>query len=838
MSENTKGGITLIENIKNLWAINKKKYNKPEILTKVFYGMTLLVIINRIISLLIIFSGKGVELTSKELYRSLFWHAEEYTLAFLLPLAGFAYFCSSEYAANTDNKIKGYFITYACLAIISFVMIAQWSNEFILFIFSYYKDGELLKIALRENPELFKETLIYVSIYLPLCVVGLTPTSVASLFDEANPINKLKGLSLMPSTPATDGVGKWSAEVKLCDDLKTGKPVMISEGRRMETVLVQGATGTGKTSTLLLPMCASDLEKKYFFKERAKELGYKALTTGCAYINAPYDNETLNKCFTLNFLRPIYGREKDFMEMLKPMIKCEDKENKELVFKDLGITVLEPDGNFIDDFRLIADNLGIMVYKIDPLDPNSFGINPFINKSPAKVASIISTVLKGMYESENPDSSNLFFGQVTQQALENLSILLKVMYPRLHDNQIPTLEDMLECLYNYNLVEDMCEEMKKDPVLSTKHAILIKYFEKNFYNPPLDINGRPVLGSVGSNRKETEMFLYGATTQLDNLIRNKMVRRILCSRDNNIDLDRVLAEGACVSVCTRRGELGGLLSKPFGMFYILTMQDAVLRRPGDENSRIPHFMYIDEFPDFVNKETETCFTLFRKYRCGMTIAIQNLSQLERTESMKFYKQVVTSNSKTVAVFGDTNKEDSEYWSKTFGKHEYWDIGSGWDRKPLFNVHKEAENPEGISMKIDFTENIKPFYLAEMPFKTIYYKTRDAKGSVMFGKGATEFVDRRFMKKFETEEYDFRPFVNYNPDDTTLREAPVVKNVIDQDVETNEVLLGSVSEEVQKQLEAERLQLASMAKTDFELANSLINEPEVVDDVIIEIDKNV
>ena len=80
----------------------------------------------------------------------------------------------------------------------------------------------------------------------------------------------------------------------------------------------------------------------------------------------------------------------------------------------------------------------------------------------------------------------------------------------------------------------------------------------------------------------------------------KAVRKILCERTNNIDLDRVLAEGLCVTVCTRRGELGALLSKPFGMFYILTMQDAVLRRPGDENTRIPHFFYIDEFPDFVN----------------------------------------------------------------------------------------------------------------------------------------------------------------------------------------------------------------------------------------------
>ncbi len=828
----------MFKKIKSWFEDKKKKYGKPEILTKVFYGMSILVILNRIISLIILLSGKCVELTTKELHRSLLWSSEEYTLAFLLPVAGFAYFCASKYAADTNNKMKGYFGTYACLAVIAFVMIAQWSNEFILFLSSYYKNGEILRVGLTENPSLFKEALGYASLYLPICAIALTPTSVASLFDNEHPTNKLKNLSLMPSKPVTEGVGQWTAEVKLCDNLKDGKPVMITEARRMETILIQGATGTGKTSTMLLPMCASDLEKKYFFREKAKELGFKALASGCAYINAPYDNETLNKCFTLNFLRPIYGREKEFMDILKPMIKCEDKEAKELVFRDLGITVLEPDGNFIEDFRLIADNLGVMVYKIDPIDPDSYGINPFINKDPAKVASIISTVLKGMYESENPGDSNIFFGQVTQQALENLAMLLKLMYPRMHDGVIPTLEDMLECLYNYNIVEEMCEELKKDPVLSEKHAILVKYFEKNFYNPPLDINGKPVLGSIGTNRKETETFLYGATTQLDNLMRNRMVRRVLCSRDNNIDLDKVLAEGGCVSVCTRRGELGGLLSKPFGMFYILTMQDAVLRRPGDENTRIPHFLYIDEFPDFVNKETETCFTLFRKYRCGMTIAIQNLSQLERSQAMKFYKQVVTSNSKTVAVFGDTNKEDSEYWSTYFGKHEYWDLGSSWDRKPLFNVKKESENPETISMKIDFTENIKPFFLPELPFKTVFYKSRDAKGSVIFGKGLTDFVDKKYYKKFKSEEYDFKTYVQYNPKDTTLREAPVVKSVVDNDVEMNEILDGRAEAERQKQIEKEREEIRRLADANFEESSVVVNEPEVVDDVQVEVDENV
>ena len=82
------------------------------------------------------------------------------------------------------------------------------------------------------------------------------------------------------------------------------------------------------------------------------------------------------------------------------------------------------------------------------------------------------------------------------------------------------------------------------------------------------------------------------------------------------------------------------------------MQEAVLKRPGNESTRIPHFVYIDEFPDFVNKETETCFTLFRKYRCGATIAIQNLSQLEKS-GQSYYRQVVLANTKTQIVFGDT-----------------------------------------------------------------------------------------------------------------------------------------------------------------------------------------
>lgn len=47
------------------------------------------------------------------------------------------------------------------------------------------------------------------------------------------------------------------------------------------------------------------------------------------------------------------------------------------------------------------------------------------------------------------------------------------------------------------------------------------------------------------------------------------------------------------------------------MFFILQFQDAVLRRAGSEDSRIPHFLYIDEFPEYINKDMDVMFTLFR-----------------------------------------------------------------------------------------------------------------------------------------------------------------------------------------------------------------------------------
>jgi hypothetical protein len=757
----------------------KKKLNDPNILCIIFSVVSGIISIDRLIAILKMLLSNSVFSSN--------WSSIEYTLAFLIPLAGFAYFCSSKYAKNQHNKIKAFVIYSSILSFIAVVMFIQLSNSFIWYIFNSIFNNPIERAINGGFLPRLASAVRAGSFYLPIIFISMSAVMITNAIYGPDSKGKIKSLNIINSTPKMMPVGEFTCEVKVCIDNNSGKDIIIPENRRMEATLIQGATGTGKTSTLMLPMCARDLERKYNFSELSKKLAYEALQKGYAYINVPLSNEEINKDFHLEYLKPVRGKEEELYNLLKDLIKYRNPDTQEIIYKNLGITVVEPDGKYISDFIKVAKNFNINVLTIDPSDPNSYGMNPFVNKSPDKVASIISTVLKGMYESENPGTNNLFFGQVTQQALENLAILLKVMYPRVHNGEIPTLEDMLKMLYDYNIVESMCEEMKKDPALEEEYRILIKYFEKNFYKPPYDINGRAIPGTVGSGRHETEKFLYGATTQLDNLMRHDAVKEILCCRDRNLDFDQVLKKGQCVAVCTRRGELGSLLSKPFGMFYILSMQDAVLRRPGNENSRIPHFLYIDEFPDFVNKETETCFTLFRKYRCAMIVAIQNLAQLARTESMKFYKQVVVSNTKTHLIFGDTNAEDSDYWSEVFGKREVLNVSNSLKTTPLPQVKEGSAgiSNESFGMKIGWKDNIKPHSINQLPFKMLYYTCRDAKGDLKKGKSKTDFLEKKYQQPHSDTSYHFDRYVSCIDSNGSVG---MFNTIIDQEKQDNEVLI--------------------------------------------------
>jgi hypothetical protein len=668
-----------------------------------------------------------------------------------------------------------FIITCSVIGLFASNMIITWVNVSIWWLITKLPNYAMVY---KTYPELFAPAIKTLSFIIPFIAIFRVVDYFFLIYRDEDLPKAIAGFNGLSTKTTIKDTGVFSCSTVICRQKGSNALVVVPEKKRYEATLVQGATGTGKTATVLLPMSALDLEKKYFFREYSKKLGYSLLKKGIAYMNGPYDNEYINNNFSMKYIKPKRGLEEQFYLQVRNLIQYTDNSTGEVVYKNLGITVIENDGKYISDFTAVAKNFDIEVLAIDPANPEqTLSINPFALPEPPKVASVIADVLKSMYESEGGGgAADPFFTQVTLDAFQNLAILLKEMYPILNNGNIASLEDMLELLYNFDKVEEMAEEMKKFPALEQKYRLLLAYFERNFYKPSLNINGYEIPGTRGSGRKETERFLYGAITQLNNLIRHPGLRKALCGKTNILDFDKALSDGSIITACSRKGELGVIQSKAFGMFFILQFQDAVLRRAGNEDSRIPHFLYIDEFPEYINKDMEVMFTLFRKYRCGVSIALQNLSQLEKS-GKGYYRQTVLANTKTQIIFGDTVPEDSEYWERAFGKEKIPDTESTFD---VENGMKKS-----TTMKLNKKARAESFKIADQGFGDVYYKTKNFSGKTIYGKGKTSFLDSKYKQKHPVAHFNFEKYMMSKPS------APSI-NLNNSDASDNDDLLFGTS----------------------------------------------
>lgn len=171
---------------------------------------------------------------------------------------------------------------------------------------------------------------------------------------------------------------------------------------------------------------------------------------------------------------------------------------------------------------------------------------------------------------------------------------------------------------------------------------------------------------VVENKKDK--FVAGAKKYLNDLVLNAMLTDLMVANDDQevLDIDNFLEEGGVLLVNSALGQLNEL-SLMFGQFFIRQFQSSVFKRPPEENGykRIPIFFYVDEFPLFANESFERMLTLGRSYRVGSLIAIQSIGQLAMV--MKDYERVIIGNARNRTVFGGGVYEDNEYFSKQFGE---------------------------------------------------------------------------------------------------------------------------------------------------------------------------
>ncbi|MCI8272736.1 MAG: TraM recognition domain-containing protein [Clostridia bacterium] len=693
--------------------------------TYVLTMFSIYIVVDRVVEMLfLIFTGVSVS----------YWGPIQYTLALACPIFAYLFCVPSEFASSKSAKVTLFFTYVITLYVVAISMITQWINQGAwLFLVSLPGYADLV----TNYSELIKPALTSLAIYMPLTtfygVIKWIRLGVMDSKDQTRSIWDYKGISLADKSK---GHGPFSCDIHMCNNYESGKKMIFSESKRYQSLLVCGGSGTGKTAMVLEPMMAKDIEKKAFYKANAKEMGYTALKTGIATLNKPYDNEYLNENFNLNMISPAVGKDAIYKAYLNKMILSGSA--NEYIYRDLGLTSMSPDYETISKMMDVCKNFHIKYSLIDPSKSDSKGLNPFVYDDTSKIAITISSVLKGMYVNTHPEIEEAYREEFIMQAIENITMILKEMYPRLNSGNIPNLEDMLKMLTNFDLVEKMCEIMKQDVALANKYSIQLAYFEKNFYK-----------GSIG--RQDTEKYVYLAASQLDNLLRIPGVKSILCNRHNNVDFDKSLANGEVIFVCTRRGDLGITGHRAFGLFFILSMQNAVLRRPGNENSRIPHFFYMDEFPDFICKDTEAIFTLYRKYKVATTITAQNLAQLEgRAKNMR-YKETILSNCANKMFTGNGTPDELAWWEKEFTKRRTWKYSNSMDMNKL-----EYDSKYG-SVKYDWETYFTANKLGTLKAKNFAVKLKKDDGKFDVGQGVFDYLGSKYKEEQPVKKYNFSKF---------------------------------------------------------------------------------
>lgn len=698
--------------------LKKLGVNRNTFATYVLTLLTIYLAVDRVVEfMLMLFTGVSYS----------YWGPIQYTFALACPIFAFLFSGSSEFASTKVKKVTLFYTYIIGLSVIAISMFTQWLNmaAWMLLIFTPgYVD------LVTDFSDLVKPALTSITILFPFLMI---PKIFKFLYfgvnDSKDMVRSIWDYGGIDLSDKKQGHGPYTCEVFFCQDSETAKMITIPEESRYQSMFVCGGSGSGKTSLVYEPLIARDLDRKFFFREVSKEMGYTALKTGIAALRVPYDNDYLNANFNLNMLVPTSGNEEVYKGYMKKMIL---DSSAEITYRNCGVTVLSPDKEISNNMISVCQNLGLSYNVIDPSDKNSIGLNPFVYDDTNKIAITISSVLKTMLDISSDTPDETYRESVVLQAIENVAILLKEIYPRMHEGILPNLNDMLKMFTNFSLVEKMCEILAHDEYLKEKYSVQIAYFKKNFY-------------SNGSGKATIEKYIDSAINQLDKLLRLPGVKSILCNRHNNINFDKMLANGDITFVCTRRGDLGSSSHRAFGLFFLISMQNAVLRRPGTEKSRVPNFLYIDEFPDLICKATEPIFTMYRKYKIGTTISAQNLAQLDEK---KGYRQTILANCASKIFTGGGTIEELEWWGNEFGQKREWSFNNSIDMDKMKYDSKHG------NVEWKFVPYFKPGKLQSLGVKDCAYKIRGSNGKPMSGQGKLSFLDSKYKEPKKTKTYDF------------------------------------------------------------------------------------
>src|SRR5690625_3866684 len=305
---------------------------------------------------------------------------------------------------------------------------------------------------------------------------------------------------------------------------------------------------------------------------------------------------------------------------------------------ELGLSVVEPKGDVAQMVADMSEEMGLEYTHIDPMIENSGKFNPMEGEINT-VAEATVIVLKGLFGKQED-----FFATVQELSARNVTKLLKELNG---DNM--DITDVLHTLRDDNVLRQKVAELKQRDGTTD----LVHFFESEL---------------LGSMAEKYRQFVLGLRAQLENIISNDALRKIMSGK-SSVDIDEHFETGGILAVNTALGMLRSS-GDAFGQFVIMHLQNGTFRRPGTENTRIPHFLIVDEYSRYINPDVEIFLSLAAEYRVAGIFATQSLGQLA-IESGKLsgqeMKRSILASCRNKIAFGGVTYEDAADFANEFGK---------------------------------------------------------------------------------------------------------------------------------------------------------------------------
>lgn len=604
-------------------------------------------------------------------------------------------------------------------------------------------------------------------------------------------------------------------DIPILKDIQgTGKVMPLYEDDMLTHLLLLGPSGTGKTSSSIIPMVIALLEKKETNRVKREELLIKLLNEGKGHLNGPV----------------LYPTEYDIV------IDNTYQSERDAIYKkypDCGITCVSPNESIGDDIVSLCGQCNIRVNMIDPtkiyLEENvdRIGMNPFfvpfdISEEERAIliinqAKIFSETLITVNESSADSSGEQYFRDLNTSVTSNIAIIC-MLYANLTHRQT-SIGEIQDCINNFKLLYPKCQlinevmnfkirltnpdALESEKKRSTRGASIdldtAGLSQKLRGNTTTDNANSPALSNhtaeKNSNKTDepaadqdgnrayrfaveyynNELInhgerMYDQSRGLRNLINDMLSEprayKVLNSIDHFINYDQALSRCE-ITVINTAIRISQQVSTAIGLFFLLNHKRAVLRRP--QNDRQPHFLIIDEATQYVHPWMEDAIGLYRQYKCSCTFAFQSLAQLNKTNKTRYIQGLLLTVGNMI-IYGRVGIDEMRIFEQMGGSRKIVEIQKSINKtSPFIDNPSESEGERHLETDNNIASGSD---IRIRNFQEVYW-IGSVNGNVQFARLAkVSFADKNVFRKKSFKHSDFTKYTaKIKPPDNRTADYP-------------------------------------------------------------------